>query len=80
VQTNTDPYDDDDDHPTLQRPAPTSKAMPVAAAAAAAAVAEEATATEIEVVDYAEMETPKIPIDVAAVLLRASKTDDERPD
>jgi hypothetical protein len=32
----------------------------------------------MDLVDYADMETPKIPLDVAAVLLRASQDDDGR--
>lgn len=100
----TDPYDDDDDSPTLQRPVTTS------AGALRAAVAhvglpefldEPSTDTDLvsldaladahtvdslppsdaitrmdDDVDYADMETPKIPLDVAAVLLRASQDDD----
>jgi hypothetical protein len=91
VQTNPepDPYDDDDDHPTLQRPAPTSMKMPVARAADATEamvggfVVDSTTDTDLHVVetidplDFADLETPKIPLDVAAVLLRASQTDDD---
>ncbi len=108
---NTDPYDDDDDSPTLQRP-PTGSVQVLRAPHAARAVAgngvafvqepstdtdlvpldsladahtvdslppDDAIALDIEVThapDYTDMETPKIPLDVAAVLLRASQEDD----
>jgi hypothetical protein len=108
----TDPYDDDDDSPTLQRPVTTSA---VALQASAVQDRDHVPATEfldepstdtdlvsldaldalaladahtvdslppsdaiarMDVPDYADMETPKIPLDVAAVLLRASQDDD----
>jgi hypothetical protein len=107
---NTDPYDDDDDSPTLQRPPTGSvhvqRAAQAVAASAVAFVEEPSTDTDlvpldlladahtvdslppddamalldIEVThaaeDYTDMETPKIPLDVAAVLLRASQEED----
>lgn len=45
-----DPYEDDDDSPTLQRPPTASNSVP---------------------------RFPKIPLDIAAVLLRASQDDDD---
>jgi hypothetical protein len=93
VLTNPDPYDDDDDHPTLQRPAPTSTKVAVAAPSSAGFLDESTTATDLHVLstlpssdtaetvldelDYADMETPKIPLDIAAVLLRASLDDED---
>ena len=110
---NTDPYDDDDDSPTLQRPPTGSAHVPRAAhalvtktAAAVAFVDEPSTDTDLAPLDlladahtvdslppddavalmdidvthgspdYSDMETPKIPLDVAAVLLRASQEED----
>ncbi len=113
----TDPYEDDDDSPTLQRPPMSNHAlrpavangvMPAPATATAPAtgfVDEPSTDTDILALDpladahtvdalppdaavawmgvpdyggpdYADLETPKIPLDVAAVLLRASQDDD----
>lgn len=100
----TDPYEDDDDSPTLQRPAPPSVKMQRAPRALVAtpggfALEESSTDTDLvlldphadahtvdalppdilalmEAPDYSDMETPKIPLDVAAVLLRASQDDD----
>jgi hypothetical protein len=98
----TDPYEDDDDSPTLQRPAPPSAKMqraPRALDAGGFALEESSTDTDLvlldpladahtvdalppdilalmEAPDYSDMETPKIPLDVAAVLLRASQDDD----
>jgi hypothetical protein len=100
-----DPYEDDDDSPTLQRPAPPSAKMQRAPKAldptpGGFALEESSTDTELvmldpladahtvdalppdvaialmEAPDYSDMETPKIPLDVAAVLLRASQDDD----
>ena len=104
---NTDPYDDDDDSPTLQRPPTASRvqrSLPVTF------IEESATATDLMQVaavdehladehladahtvdslppadavalldspDYSDMETPKVPLDVAALLLRASQDDHE---
>jgi hypothetical protein len=95
----TDPYEDDDDSPTLQRPAPPSAKMQRAPRAGGFALEESSTDTDLvlldpladahtvdalppdilalmEAPDYSDMETPKIPLDVAAVLLRASQDDD----
>ena len=110
---NTDPYDDDDDSPTLQRP-PTGSVQVLRQPQAARALADsgvafvEESSTDTDLVpldpladahtvdslppddalalldievthaaaDYTDMETPKIPLDVAAVLLRASQEDD----
>ena len=95
----TDPYDDDDDSPTLQRPATVSTKMPAVASiggffeesstdtdlAPLALLADahtvdslppaEAVALMDDAPDYSDMETPKIPLDVAAALLRASLDD-----
>jgi len=103
---NTDPYDDDDDSPTLQRPPTGSGIVPRALAASAGTFVEESStdtdlvaldpladahtvnslppddavalldADVIEATEYTDMETPKIPLDVAAVLLRASQEDE----
>jgi hypothetical protein len=104
---NTDPYNDDDDSPTLQRP-PTGSVqirrvafveesstdtdlVPLDALAPPESLADAHTVDslppdealallDIEVThvpDYTDMETPKIPLDVAAVLLRASQEDDD---
>ena len=84
-QTNPDPYDDDDDdHPTLQRPPSTSIKLPIAAPIPGVfpgVLPEESTVTDFVVPepaepDYADLETPKIPLDVAA-LLRASQDDQD---
>ena len=100
----TDPYEDDDDSPTLQRPAPPSATMqraprsldvggfafeesstdtdldPLADSLADAhtvdALPPDAAIARMDAPDYSDMETPKIPLDVAAVLLRASQDDD----
>jgi len=98
----TDPYDDDDDSPTLQRPATAASGMPLAPAAVELVEFPEESSTDTDLApldlladahtvdslppaeavalmddpDYADMETPKIPLDVAAVLLRASQDDD----
>lgn len=99
----TDPYDDDDDSPTLQRPAPPSAKMqraprslgtggfaleesstdtnlvlldPLADAHTVDALPPDAAFALMDAPDYSDMETPKIPLDVAAVLLRASQDDD----
>jgi hypothetical protein len=95
----TDPYDDDDDSPTLQRPATGSTKMP-AVASLGGFLEESSTETDlaplhlladahtvdslppddaialIDDPDYSDMETPKIPLDVAAVLRRALLDDD----
>lgn len=95
----TDPYDDDDDSPTLQRPATASSGMPLAPALVEFPE-ESSTDTDLAPLDvladahtvdslppaeamalmdspdYADLETPKIPLDLAAVLLRASQDDD----
>jgi hypothetical protein len=95
----TDPYEDDDDSPTLQRPATVSTKM-AAVASIGLFVEESSTDTDLAPLDlladahtvdslppddaialmddpdYSDMETPKIPLDVAAVLLRASLDDD----
>lgn len=95
----TDPYEDDDDSPTLQRPATVSTKMP-AVAPIGVFLEESSTDTDLAPLDlladahtvdslppddavalmdepdYSDMETPKIPLDVAAVLLRASLDDD----
>jgi hypothetical protein len=79
----TDPYEDDDDSPTLQRPAPPSAKMqcallidPIADAHTVDALPPDVAIALMEAPDYSDMETPKIPLDVAAVLLRASQDDD----
>jgi hypothetical protein len=104
----TDPYEDDDDSPTLQRPAPPSAKMqraprslgptpggfaleesstdndlvlldpldPLADAHTVDALPPDAAFALMDAPDYSDMETPKIPLDVAAVLLRASQDDD----
>ena len=124
----TDPYEDDDDSPTLQRPAPPSATMqraprsldvggfafeesstdtdldpladplgdsladaladplvdplgdsladPLADAHTVDALPPDAAIARVDAPDYSDMETPKIPLDVAAVLLRASQDDD----
>ena len=96
----TDPYEDDDDSPTLQRPATVSTKM-AAVTSIGLFPDESSTETDLETLDlladahtvdslppddaialmddepdYSDMETPKIPLDVAAVLLRASLDDD----
>jgi hypothetical protein len=100
---NTDPYDDDDDSPTLQRP-PTASKVQLSPEARVIFVEESSTDTDLVPIDavdeqladahtvdslppadavalmdspdYSDMETPKIPLDVAAVLLRASQDDE----
>ena len=112
----TDPYEDDDDSPTLQRPAPPSATMqraprsldvggfafeesstdtdldpladpladslvdaladPLADAHTVDALPPDAATARMDAPEYSDMETPKIPLDVAAVLLRASQDDD----
>jgi hypothetical protein len=95
----TDPYEDDDDSPTLQRPAPPSAKAPrlleaggflaesstdtdlvlldpLADAHTVDALPPDAAIALMDAPDYSDMETPKIPLDVAAVLLRASQDDD----
>ena len=79
----TDPYDDDDDSPTLQRPATAASTdtdlAPLDLLADAHTVDSLPPAEAVALMDdpdYADMETPKIPLDVAAVLLRASQDDD----
>ena len=104
----TDPYEDDDDSPTLQRPAPPSATMqraprsldvggfafeesstdtdldPLADSLADAladahtvdALPPDAATVRMDAPEYSDLETPKIPLDVAAVLLRASQDDD----
>ena len=96
----TDPYEDDDDSPTLQRPAPPSATMqraprsldvggfafeesstdtdldPLVDARTVDALPPDAAIARMDAPDYSDMETPKIPLDVAAVLLRASQDDD----
>ena len=107
----TDPYEDDDDSPTLQRQAPPSAKMqraPRSLEAGGFALEESSTDTDLVLLDplvdplvdpladahtvdalppdaafalldapdYSDMETPKIPLDIAAVLLRASQDDD----
>lgn len=99
----TDPYDDDDDSPTLQRPPAALNGLPPSLAVAEfleesstdtdlvpldaladahtvdslPPVEDEADAAALmSLPDYADMETPKIPLDLAAVLLRASQDDD----
>jgi hypothetical protein len=95
----TDPYEDDDDSPTLQRPATVSTKM-AAVTSIGIFVEESSTDTDLAPLDlladahtvdslppddaialmddpdFSDMETPKIPLDVAAVLLRASLDDD----
>jgi hypothetical protein len=105
-----DPYEDDDDSPTLQRPAPPSATMaraprsldaggsalevlstdtefvvvppadpladPLADAHTVDALPPDAALALMDAPDYTDMETPKIPLDVAAALLRASQDDD----
>ncbi len=85
MPTNPDPYDDDDDdQPTLQRPPSTSIKLPVAPPLADVLpdvrprLPEESTATDFVLPvpvepEYTDVETPKIPLDVAAILLRASQ-------
>lgn len=98
----TDPYDDDDDDsPTLQRPAPPSTKIERAPRLLEAGGFLEESSTDTDLVlldpladahtidalppdilalmdapDYSDMETPKIPLDVAAVLLAASQDDE----
>ncbi|MEA2751824.1 MAG: hypothetical protein QOI41_5967 [Myxococcales bacterium] len=95
----TDPYEDDDDSPTLQRPAPASTKVarlpgieifleesstdtdlapldPLADAHTVDALPPDAAIALMDAPDYSDMETPKIPLDVAAVLARASLEDD----
>jgi hypothetical protein len=94
----TDPYDDDDDdHPTLQRPAPTSSHVlrsPVTGMAPIDPLLPLAALDPLlplppllddttnndpvdNVPDYTDMETPKVPLDVAAILRLASQNIDE---
>jgi hypothetical protein len=95
----TDPYDDDDDHPTLQRQAPASSHVvmspvtglaidprlafaplgPLDPLAPLPPMLDDTTNDEpiANVPDYTDMETPKVPLDVAALLRLASQDIDE---
>ncbi len=78
----TDPYDDNDDQPTLQRPAPPSGKVrlapyvPLDDAHTVDALPPDAGVALMDGPDYSDMETPKIPLDVAAALLRASQDEE----
>ena len=84
--------DDDDDQPTLQRVSPTSSKILAAAPVPEGFLDEATTATDLDVlgghaavlvpapiadaIDFDDIDTQKMPVEVRAGLVRASQVDD----